>query len=129
MRTCAVCGAGLGPEARFCASCGVPVVASCSSCGATLAPGDRFCSHCGQQVPGRGEQAAEPGPTRTSFAEGGEERKLVTVLFADLVGSTILADHLDPERLRAVMRQYFDAMRDEIEAEGGTVEKFIGDAV
>jgi len=64
-----------------------------------------------------------------SFAEGGEERKLVTVLFADLAGSTVLADHLDPERLREVMRQYFDAMREEIEAEGGTVEKFIGDAV
>jgi class 3 adenylate cyclase/tetratricopeptide (TPR) repeat protein len=129
MGTCAVCGAGLGPDARFCASCGAPVVVACPSCGATLTPGDRFCSRCGQTVPTRPEDAAGPGPAQPSFAAGGEERKLVTVLFADITGSTVLADHLDPERLRGVMRRYFDAMREEIEAQGGTVEKFIGDAV
>jgi len=58
-----------------------------------------------------------------------EERKLVTVLFADLVGSTALGSRLDPEHLGAVTDAYFDAMRREIEAEGGTVEKYIGDAV
>src|SRR4051794_20039188 len=104
MRTCAVCGAGLGPEARFCASCGAPVASSCSSCGAALGPEDRFCSRCGQRAAGRPDHAAESGPSQPSFADGGEERKLVTVLFADLVGSTVLADHLDPERLRGVMR-------------------------
>src|SRR5207249_4766297 len=57
------------------------------------------------------------------------ERKLVTVLFADVVESTGLGERLDPERLKQVMDSYFDAMRREIEAEGGTVEKFIGDAV
>jgi class 3 adenylate cyclase/tetratricopeptide (TPR) repeat protein len=128
MGTCAVCGAGLGPDARFCASCGAPVVVACSSCGAALTPGDRFCSRCGHPVP-TGPEDAVVGPARPSFADGGEERKLVTVLFADIAGSTVLADHLDPERLRSVMRQYFVAMREEIEARGGTVEKFIGDAV
>jgi class 3 adenylate cyclase len=59
----------------------------------------------------------------------GEERKLVTVLFADVTGSTRLGERLDPEQLRDVMSSFFDAMRREIEAEGGTVEKFIGDAV
>jgi class 3 adenylate cyclase/tetratricopeptide (TPR) repeat protein len=58
-----------------------------------------------------------------------EERKLVTVLFADVTGSTRLGEQLDPEQLRDVMTSFFDAMRREIEAEGGTVEKFIGDAV
>ncbi len=65
-------------------------------------------------------------------AVGGEakqERKLVTVLFADVTGSTSLGEQLDPERLRDVMDTYFAAMRREIEGEGGTVEKFIGDAV
>ena len=57
------------------------------------------------------------------------ERKLVTVLFADVTGSTALGEHLDPERLREVLETFFAAMREEIEAEGGTVEKFIGDAV
>jgi class 3 adenylate cyclase/tetratricopeptide (TPR) repeat protein len=59
----------------------------------------------------------------------GEERKIVTVLFADVIGSTGLAERLDPERLREVMDAFFSAMREEIEAVGGTVEKFIGDAV
>ncbi|HEY6566510.1 MAG TPA: adenylate/guanylate cyclase domain-containing protein, partial [Actinomycetota bacterium] len=65
----------------------------------------------------------------TSAAPAGEERKLVTVLFADVTGSTTLGEQLDPERLRDVLATYFEAMRTEIEAEGGTVEKFIGDAV
>src|SRR5919201_2123508 len=62
-------------------------------------------------------------------APGGEERKLVTVLFADLVGSTALGSRLDPEHLGEVTDAYFEAMRQEIEHHGGTVEKFIGDAV
>src|SRR5256712_8844948 len=57
------------------------------------------------------------------------ERKLVTVLFADAIGSTSLADRLDPERLRTVLDSYFDTMAAAVQAWGGTVEKFIGDAV
>ena len=59
----------------------------------------------------------------------GEERKLVTVLFADLVGSTAYAGERDPERVRAQLERFYGAMRDEIELTGGTVEKFAGDAV
>ena len=59
----------------------------------------------------------------------GEERKLVTVLFADLVGSTAFAGDRDPERVRAQLERFYDAMRLEIELTGGTVEKFAGDAV
>ncbi len=59
----------------------------------------------------------------------GEERKLVTVLFADLVGSTAYAGDRDPERVRAQLEPFYDAMREEIELTGGTVEKFAGDAV
>src|SRR5438552_18374430 len=57
------------------------------------------------------------------------ERKLVTVLFADAMGSTSLADRLDPERLRTVLDSYFAAMAGAVDSWGGTVEKFIGDAV
>ena len=59
----------------------------------------------------------------------GQERRLVTILFADVTGSTALGEHLDPERLQEVLSTYFRAMREEIEGQGGTVEKFIGDAV
>ncbi len=58
-----------------------------------------------------------------------EERKLATVLFADLVGSTALGGSQDPERTRALLDRFYDAMAAEIESAGGTVEKFIGDAV
>ena len=58
-----------------------------------------------------------------------EERKLATVLFADLVGSTALAEDQDPERVRALLDRFYDAMAAEVARAGGTVEKFVGDAV
>src|SRR5215471_17742625 len=64
----------------------------------------------------------ERGPAR-------EVRKIVTTLFADVTGSTALGDRVDPETLRAVLTDYFDAMRSVIERHGGTIEKFIGDAI
>jgi class 3 adenylate cyclase/tetratricopeptide (TPR) repeat protein len=75
----------------------------------------RFCPTCGEPV---SDAASLP-----------QERKLVAVLFADVTGSTGLGERLDPEGLKEVMDAYFEAMRREIEASGGTVEKFIGDAV
>src|SRR5438128_1756502 len=111
MRTCPACGAENADDARFCASCGRALAEACSSCGAELPAGARFCPSCGATV------GAEPS--------AGEERKVVTVLFADVVGSTGVGERLDPEQVRDVMSSYFEAMREEIEAEGGTVEKFI----
>jgi len=90
-------------------------VASCPSCGRDVAAGFAFCPHCGAAV--------EAAPT------AGEERKLVTLLFADVTGSTELAEALDAEVVRDLMGEYFALAREEIEALGGTVEKFIGDAV
>ncbi|MFL5797308.1 MAG: AAA family ATPase [Actinomycetota bacterium] len=118
MRPCPACSASNPDDARFCAQCGTSLGPACARCGQPLSESDRFCPSCGAQVARREERT---GP--------GHERKLVTVLFADVVESTGLGERLDPERLKQVMDSYFDAMRREIEAEGGTVEKFIGDAV
>jgi class 3 adenylate cyclase len=85
---------------------------ACASCGAALPEGARYCPGCG---------AAAERPTG--------ERKVATVLFADLVGSTALADSADPERTRARLERFYEAMADEIRQAGGTVEKFAGDAV
>jgi len=90
-------------------------VATCPSCHRDVAVGFAFCAHCGAPI-----EAAAPS---------GEERKLVTLLFADITGSTGLADALDAEVVRDLMSEYFTIAREEIEARGGTVEKFIGDAV
>jgi class 3 adenylate cyclase len=87
---------------------------ACVTCGSPLPEDARFCPSCGSP---------------TTLPTAGQERKVVTVLFADVTGSTALGERLDPERFREVMQSYGNAMREEIEAEGGTVEKFIGDAV
>ena len=123
---CPACGASHAPGARFCRSCGAALGAACARCGASLSAGDAFCSQCGERVAGTPTVGPRP---ESSLRRGGEERKHVTIVFADVAGSSALADRLDPEALRDVMQRYFDAMREEIEAEGGTVEKFIGDAV
>jgi len=115
VRRCQVCGAENPDDARFCVECGSSLADLCESCGAELPRAARFCPACGTSVP-------PPAPP-------GEERKLVTVLFADLVGSTALGARLDPEHLEEVTDAFFGAMRQEIERQGGTVEKFIGDAV
>lgn len=94
----------------------------CSTCGHALPDGARFCPSCGAACESASTVAAA-SPAHT------ETRKVVTVLFCDLVGSTTLSGDLDPETLRSVTLRYFDLMRRQIEFHGGTVEKFIGDAV
>src|SRR5256714_5492406 len=86
----------------------------CPVCGRPLPPGARFCPSCGASVGGM---------------LGTEERKMVTVLFADIVDSTGLARRLDPERSREVLGAFFDAAVEELQALRGRPEKFIGDAV
>src|SRR5919204_5566617 len=87
----------------------------CAACGATNREGARFCDSCGATLPVA--EVAEPF------------RKTVTVLFSDVVGSTSLGEQLDPEALSQVMTEYFDAMRPIVESHGGTLAKFLGDAV
>jgi class 3 adenylate cyclase/tetratricopeptide (TPR) repeat protein len=88
----------------------------CPTCGRENPEGFAFCGFCGAAL------EAAPVPGR-------EVRKTVTIVFSDVSGSTALGERLDPETLRRVMSRYFDAMRAVIERHGGTVEKFIGDAV
>jgi class 3 adenylate cyclase/tetratricopeptide (TPR) repeat protein len=90
-------------------------VAACPNCGRENESDARFCSACGTAL-----ASAEPAR---------EQRKVVTVLFCDLVGSTALGESTDPEALRTRMRRYFEDLRVILERHGGTVEKFVGDAV
>jgi class 3 adenylate cyclase len=88
-------------------------VSACPSCGRGNQAGAKFCSECGVAL-------AAAGPL------AGEERKVVTVLFADLVGFTSRAEQLDPEDVRALLSPFYARLRAELERFGGTVEKFIG---
>jgi class 3 adenylate cyclase/tetratricopeptide (TPR) repeat protein len=86
------------------------------------------CARCGTESPSRAKFCLECGAPLAP-AEAAPERRLVTALFCDLVGSTELGERLDPETLRAVLNEYYGTMRGVVEAHGGGVEKFIGDAV
>ena len=88
----------------------------CAACGHGNQPGAKFCSECGVALVGAEEAARQ-------------ERKVVTVLFADLVGFTSRAERMDPEDVRELLSPYYGRLRGELEHFGGTVEKFIGDAV
>src|ERR671911_2492128 len=90
-------------------------MAICASCGQENPDIAKFCLACGTPL------AIVPPPS--------EERKLVTAVFTDIVGSTAKAEHMDPEDVRARLAPYFARLRSELERFGGTVEKFIGDAV
>ena len=90
-------------------------MSACPSCGTENAPEAKFCSECGASL--------------TEVAPAREARKTVTVLFTDVTGSTELGERLDPESLRGAMERYFDRMQTVLEMHGGTVEKFIGDAI
>jgi predicted ATPase/class 3 adenylate cyclase len=112
---CARCGKHNPENARFCAACGTALSDGCPSCGAELPPDARYCPACGAFI-----APAEPAaPTR----------KLVTVVFCDIANSTPLGEQLDVETFRSVMSSYYAEMRTVLERHGGTVEKFIGDAV
>src|SRR5438093_2047374 len=87
------------------------------------------CANCGQENPDVARFCLACGASLLDSGVAREERKIVTVLFADLVGFTSRAEQLDPEDVRAMLSPYYTRLRTELERRGGTVEKFIGDAV
>ena len=119
---CPTCRAEVVPGAKFCPECGTALAQrACPGCGAP-APSGRFCSECGTALDnGRPAQREQSG----AFPE----RRVASVLFADLVGFTPLSETRDAEEVRDLLSQYFDRCRTVIGRYGGTVEKFIGDAV
>ena len=120
MATCTTCGHDNAASAKFCAQCGSPLALACPSCGHSYVAGDRFCSECGTSL-GVSAPPASVAPV--------SERRLVSVLFADLVGFTTLSERRDPEEVRELLSRYFETCSRLIGLYGGTVEKFIGDAV
>jgi class 3 adenylate cyclase/tetratricopeptide (TPR) repeat protein len=122
--TCPSCGTDNPSGARFCNGCGAQLARVCSSCGAENTPTARFCSECGQALADQAAVERTPGmPSAVA------ERRLVSVLFVDLVGFTTASEARDAEDTRELLTRYFDVARTTIARYGGTVEKFIGDAV
>ena len=126
--TCPSCGAPNAEAARFCGSCGGRLTASCPHCQADVRVGLRFCNACGRPMP-EARGADRPPGAPEAAPQLPSERRLVSVLFVDLEGFTALAEALDPEDVRNLQARYFEAARSVIAHYGGTLEKFIGDAV
>ncbi len=147
---CEQCGTVNPDLARFCISCGSALPRTCPNCGAMNPAAARFCNQCGTQLQPaadstsgtlrRGGRRTSGGPRVGASAssarnaapdndEPNEQRRIVSVLFADLTSSTELAEDMDPEEARALLSAFFETMTRAIHRHGGTVEKYIGDAV
>jgi class 3 adenylate cyclase/tetratricopeptide (TPR) repeat protein len=124
---CESCGTENPPGQRFCGHCGAALTLICGSCGATNQPSQKYCGACGTPLAGvQGDAAPATGVPRAAPTT---ERRLVSVLFADLVGFTTFSESRDSEEVRDLLSRYFDASRQIVGRYGGIVEKFIGDAV
>lgn len=134
---CAACGHRNSAGARFCGECGAPIEVSarCPSCSVANPVGQNFCSSCGADLrAGPPGGAARPPPDLAvdgdqPVAAGEGERKQVTVLFADVMGSMDLAESCDPEDWRQLMERFFAILSESVQRFEGTVDKFTGDGI
>lgn len=114
---CTVCGAANREGAQFCAACGAPVAVPCTRCGRSLDAGAAYCDSCGSPTARDSEPIAK------------QARKVLSVVFADLVGSTAMQEHMDPEAVRRLMDRCYRVLQEAVDDAGGRVVKFVGDGV
>jgi class 3 adenylate cyclase/tetratricopeptide (TPR) repeat protein len=143
---CTSCGTENPAGSKFCIRCGARLAAQCLSCGAAIVPGAAFCNECGAPLAARDSAGSRStagagvagAAADVAAADGRQiqiaqapvaERRLVSVLFVDLVGFTSLSDGRDAEETRELLSRYFELSGEVVARHGGTVEKFIGDAV
>ncbi|HEX3501725.1 MAG TPA: AAA family ATPase, partial [Stellaceae bacterium] len=138
---CPSCG-GANPEGKkFCGDCGAPLPVRCAACGAENPSGKRFCGDCGAALTESARTSAAAGPSTPAAQRVAEpsalspapspsaERRQLTVMFSDLVGSTALASRLDPEDLREVIGTYHRRVAETVARLDGFVAKYMGDGV
>src|SRR5208282_5137189 len=125
---CAKCGTDNSAGKRFCAECGAGLSRGCPHCGAESAPAAKFCSECGAPLSTPISPAiSEAQPVQAPEVAG--ERRHLTILFCDLVGSTTLAAQVDPEEWRATVAGYQRAASEAIKRFGGEVVRYVGDGI
>ena len=115
---CVHCGRTNRAGARFCGGCGGTLAPRCPTCGSESEPDAQFCDACGAAL-----------VAHATHTDEGGARKVVTIIFADLIGSTALHERLDAESTRRLMDRYYQALRSAVEGHGGTVVKLLGDGV
>ncbi|MGH8009889.1 MAG: adenylate/guanylate cyclase domain-containing protein, partial [Candidatus Binatia bacterium] len=133
---CPHCAFEVAADFQFCPKCGKKLSHDCPKCGYTCPPDFLYCPKCGTEVaPAPTAVVPSAVPVSPVAAQAGlqdaieADRRPVTVLFADVVGFTSLAEKLDPEELRSLMMGCFQTLAEEIRRYEGFIEKFIGDAI
>jgi double zinc ribbon protein/adenylate/guanylate cyclase family protein len=124
---CSKCGSENREGAKFCNECGMRFGTKCEDCGALNQPGAKFCDECGSLLTSHRTTKAEK--IAPPIASSAGERRHLTVLFCDLVGSTEIADRLDPEEWREMVASYQRATAEAIGRFGGHVAKYLGHGV
>src|SRR5436309_188543 len=124
---CSKCDSDNREGRKFCTSCGTALIAVCPRCGAPTGADERFCGECGTAL-GRLSSTKTEQPQQAAVSIAGERRHL-TVMFCDLVGSTEIAARLDPEEWRELVASYHSAAAEAITRFGGHVAKYLGDGV
>ncbi|MEB3203528.1 MAG: adenylate/guanylate cyclase domain-containing protein [Candidatus Sericytochromatia bacterium] len=126
---CPACTTAYEPEARFCVQCGGPAWFACDACQAWAAPGDRFCTHCGASVAEMDPLAAAgPSLTLKPMSQLGE-RRIVTVMFLEVLGLAQLQQTLDPEEVTELTNRFFKKLTDVVDAWGGVIDKYLADGL
>jgi class 3 adenylate cyclase len=120
---CPTCGTNNPDKARFCLNCGSLLAARCGQCGAELPPQARFCLECGANVAIAALKRIAPRES------AGSDRRLVTALFTDIVGSTSLAQRMDPEDWREIVIGAHQVVSEAVCRHEGTVAQLLGDGV
>lgn len=131
---CPSCGSAVPEGKRFCGDCGAPLLVRCAACGATNPPGKKFCGDCGAALTESARAPVAAAATKAPASSPAEtaaraERRQLTVVFCDLVGSTALSARLDPEDLREVIGAYHQCVAAMIARFDGFVAKYMGDGV
>ena len=122
---CPQCRAENREGSRFCAECGALLTSACPDCGFTNYPGAKFCGGCGRAL----SATASPTDSALKREAPDAERRQLTVMFCDLVGSTALAERLDPEELRDLLAQYQQTCADVIQHFDGHIARYVGDGL
>ncbi len=125
---CPSCNFENAEQNRFCGGCGAPLAKKCAACGHENEPRNRFCGQCGHKLDGAAPKSTGT-KERPAQKESPVERRQITVLFCDLVGSTDLSDRMDPEDLRELVREYQLAASQVIDRYGGHIAQYLGDGI
>ncbi|HZL36765.1 MAG TPA: adenylate/guanylate cyclase domain-containing protein [Tepidisphaeraceae bacterium] len=128
---CLGCQAEIPNGSRFCPQCGAPQSLACTACGHINAAGSRYCTHCGGKFDDAlgGSPPFPPAPSTAPRVASSGERRQITVMFCDMVGSTALSTRLDPEDLRDIIAAYHKCAAEVVERFNGFVAKYMGDGV